>query len=264
MPMLSANNANFYVETHGEGQPLVLIAGYTGDHLYFTPVLNILKQHFQVVLIDNRGVGQTEDDNSVLSSKLMADDVIAICDALELKKPHILGHSMGGTIAQMVGIHHGDKIGKLILSATSAKWRQAMVRGFKGMLELRRQDVDFDIQFELILGWVFGEKFLQNEDMVAFIKDAILNAPYPQSFENQARQFEVLATHDAKALVQNITSETLVMYGEEDVIASPDEAVFLANEINQAELTSLPCGHGFFVEATEQVSNTIIEFLTRS
>ena len=164
----------------------------------------------------------------------------------------------------MVGIHHGDKIGKLILSATSAEWRHAMVRGFKGILELRCQDVDFDIQFELILGWMFGEKFLQNEEMIAFIKDAILNAPYPQSFETQARQFEVLATHNAKVMVKKIKSETLLMYGEEDVMASPDEAVFLANEINQAELTSLPCGHGFFVEATEQASKTIIEFLTRS
>ena len=112
MSKIKLNNANFYYELHGKGHPLILIAGYSGDHLVWMPLLENLSKQFQVLLFDNRGVGQTTDDGRPLSAELMAQDVVALADALDLKKPHIVGQSMGGTIAQRVATHHSEKINK--------------------------------------------------------------------------------------------------------------------------------------------------------
>ena len=90
MPIVSVNNANFYYESQGTGEPVILIAGFTCDHLSWQPIVDELSQYFQVVVFDNRGAGQTVDDNKPLSVKLMAADVIALADKLHLKQPHHL------------------------------------------------------------------------------------------------------------------------------------------------------------------------------
>lgn len=93
MPNINVNNAGFYYELHGKGQPLILIAGYGANGRSWMPIVNALSQHFQVVIFDNRAGGQTTDDGVTLTVELMAQDVMALSDALNLKKPHIVGRS---------------------------------------------------------------------------------------------------------------------------------------------------------------------------
>ena len=104
MPILHANNADFYYELHGTGKPVILIAGYTCDYSAWEMLLENLTRHFQVLTFDNRGVGQTTDHNAPLSAELMAQDVIALADQLNLAKPHIIGQSMGGCQSQRMSI----------------------------------------------------------------------------------------------------------------------------------------------------------------
>src|SRR5258708_4769767 len=107
MPFFKANGATIYYELHGEGPPLILIAGYTCDHSFWKPVLRDLAKNFTVLIYDNRGVGQTHDAGGKLSAKLLADDVMAVAAALKFKAPHIVGHSMGGTIAISIAAEYG-------------------------------------------------------------------------------------------------------------------------------------------------------------
>ena len=125
MPKIKANNATFYYELVGKGQPIILIAGYTCDYSTWQLMMEQLSNHFQVLVFDNRGIGQTTDTNEPLSAELMAEDVIALSEQLHLDKPHIVGQSMGGTIAQTIAAKFPDKINKLCLLTTSAKWRHA-------------------------------------------------------------------------------------------------------------------------------------------
>ena len=106
MPKILVNNAEFYYELNGTGQPLILISGYTCNHNFWHPILDTLSSKFQVLTFDNRGCGKTKDNSQPLLAKLMADDVMALAKALGLKKPHIIGQSMGGTIAQTVASNY--------------------------------------------------------------------------------------------------------------------------------------------------------------
>ena len=261
MTILSVNNANLFYEVHGTGEPVILIAGYGCNHLSWQPILDGLSEFFQVVILDNRGVGQTVDDNAALSTHLMARDVIALADQLNLKKPHIIGHSMGGTIAQAVASLYPEKIGKLCLLTTSAKWRQAMLFSRKNLLIMRERDIDFDFIFEADIPWLFGESFLKNDKAIADFKQGVLGDCYPQSLHNQERQFKVLEQFDGTAGLKRIQSPTLIAYGTQDLIALPEESDYIASHIAQSTLVRFDCGHVLTHEVPEQLTRELVHFI---
>lgn len=260
MSMMSANHADFYYELHGSGQPIILISGYTCDHLNFASILDSLSQRFQVLILDNRGIGQTKDDSVPLSVELMARDVMALANALDLKKPHIVGHSMGGTIAQSIAIQFPDAISNLVLLATAAKWRTAMLDALASLLLLRQKDTDFDTIFSCLLPWIFDEKFLSNPEKVLWFKHALLSNPHPQSLADQERQFQVLKHWDGRNQLQHIKAPTLVGYGIQDLISLPQDAFYLANNISGAKLVEFDCAHDFSLSVPKELAKAIMEF----
>lgn len=261
MPKIQANNANFYYELHGKGKPVILIAGYTCDYSTWQLMIEKLSQHFQVLVFDNRGIGQTTDSNEILSAELMAEDVIALADELQLEMPHIVGQSMGGTIAQSIATKFPNKISKLCLLTTSAKWRKAMLCGLKSLLDMRQKDIHFDLIFESTLPWIFGEDFLKNSQTVAEFKKILLENPYPQSLDNQTRQFNVLSNFDLRDQLKSITSPTLIVYGVQDIISLPIESKFMDNQIPQSTLVEFDCAHGITLEQPNKLAETLIDFL---
>ena len=262
MPKININNANFYYELHGSGYPVVLVAGYTCDHLVWMPVLEELSKQFQVLIFDNRGAGQTTDNNEPLSAELMAQDVIALLEQLRLNQPHIIGQSMGGTIVQDVASYYPEKINKLGILTSSAKWRQAMLRGLKSTLLMRQQNVDFDLIFEVLIPQIFGETFLSNQETVTTFKQLMLDNPFPQSVANQERQFAVLENFDGRKRLKNIQAETLVIHGKQDIITLLDESEYLVSQIPRATLVQLDAAHGVTLEAPQQLTKTLFDFLS--
>jgi len=261
MPMIKANNANFYYELHGTGKPVILIAGYTCDYSTWQLILEDISKNFQVLVFDNRGIGRTTDTNEPLSAELMAKDVIALSKELHLENPHIVGQSMGGTIAQAIAINFPDKIDRLCLLNTSAKWRHAMLFGLKSLLMMRQNNIDFNLIFECTLPWLFGENFLKNSQMVAEFKKIIQKNPYPQSLNDQIRQFHVLENFDVSTKLQNIKSKTLIINGVQDLISLPEESHYIANQISDSELVEFNCAHGITLEQPRELAETLIYFL---
>jgi 3-oxoadipate enol-lactonase len=261
MPMIHVNRADFYYEVWGKGHPLILIAGYTCDHLFWVPILEQLSQKFQVVVFDNRGIGQTKDQGGPLSVELMADDVMALSQALGLKRPHILGQSMGGTIAQQIGYRYSDQIGKLMIMNSTAKWRLAVLFALEALLKMRKAGVDFEIVFQMFLAWIFGESFLQDQNSVQAFKQFFLENLHPQSIENQERQFAVLKQFDGRKQLAAIKAPTLVIRSKQDLTVLADEAEWMAAEIPHAKLTVCDCGHGCVAEIPDQAVELLIRFL---
>lgn len=261
MANIQINDANFYYELHGQGHPLVLISGYASDHTSWLPLLDKLSKHFQVLIFDNRGVGQTRDANIALSAELMAQDVVMLCDQLGLHQPHIIGRSMGGMIAQTLAIRFPDKLNKLVLLNTAAEIRLPTLFAFQNSLEMRKNNVPLSLLIDNVMPWLFGEKFLQNKKNVELVKQAITNNLYPQSIEDQTRQLEALKSFAVKNQLKDIKAETLVIYGDEDIIVLPSDSKYLANHITDAKLIGLQGGHGLPSEDTQALLKTLIDYL---
>jgi 3-oxoadipate enol-lactonase len=261
MSEIQVNGASIYYESRGSGYPLILIAGLTRDHTTWEPIIDALAEHFQVVRFDNRGVGRTKDDGRELSAELMAEDIRALAQALRLKKPHIIGQSMGGSIAQKFAATYPEETGKLGLLVTSAKWRKAVLLGLRSRLALRQLGVDENVVLDGSIPWVFGEKFFGNPANVEMLRKATLENPYPQAVEDYARQMVVLDRFDGRGDLKKIRAPCLVMYGKEDILSLPFESEFLAKQISQAKIEAFEGAHGLIQEVPEALASSIIRFL---
>ena len=118
MPTIKVNDIDMYYEIQGTGEPLVLIAGLNSDHTLYRSVLPRLAAHNQVILFDNRGVGQSSKPDIPYSIEAMADDTAGLLDALGIAGAHILGTSMGGRIAVALALRHPRYVKSLILVST--------------------------------------------------------------------------------------------------------------------------------------------------
>lgn len=104
-----------YYRTGGDKPPVVLCHGYTDSGLCWTPVARRLEAKYDVIMLDARGHGLSEavaDDYDVRS---MAADVVGAIEALGLKKPVVMGHSMGGSMATWAAVLAPDVVGAVIL-----------------------------------------------------------------------------------------------------------------------------------------------------
>jgi len=115
------NGLNLYYETHGAGRPLILLHGGLGSGEMFGPVLPQLAQSHQVNAVDLQGHGRTADIDRPIDVRLMADDIAALIDQLGLKKPDLVGYSLGGGVALHTAAKYPAKVRRLV--AVSANVR---------------------------------------------------------------------------------------------------------------------------------------------
>lgn len=263
MPFVNISNVNYYYELLGQGQPLVLIAGYTCDHTFWAPIAERLSAQFQVLIFDNRGIGQTKDQQEELSAELLADDTMALTHALDMKKPHIVGHSMGGNIAQMIGVRHSHAIGKLAILASSAKWRQAMLGSVKSLWALRQYGCPFELLAQATLPWIFGEAFLSDNSKTSNLIKLALENPFPQTVEDQGRQLSMLLKFDGRTVLTEVLCPTLLICGKQDVAVLPNEMQAMHNQVSKSELLELDCAHNMIHELPEHLTQSLIEYFKR-
>jgi pimeloyl-ACP methyl ester carboxylesterase len=109
------NGINLYYATYGAGRPLMLLHGGLGSGEMFGPVIPALAEHRRVIAPDLQGHGRTADIDRPINERLLADDVAALIDHLGLEKPDVVGYSLGGGTGLQLGVHHSDKIRRLVL-----------------------------------------------------------------------------------------------------------------------------------------------------
>jgi pimeloyl-ACP methyl ester carboxylesterase len=115
------NGISLYYETHGTGEPLVLLHGGLGSGEMFAPILPTLAEHHQIILVDLQGHGRTADIDRPIDVRLMADDIAALIDHLGLHKPDVVGYSLGGGVALQVAIRHPQAVGRLVSASANIR-----------------------------------------------------------------------------------------------------------------------------------------------
>ena len=121
MPLLQLKDTEIYYEVHGRGQPIVFLSetACDGEVWKIHQVEEFSRDH-QVIVHDYRGTGRSGKPSIDYSTKMFCDDAAVLMDHLGAQKAIVIGHSMGGRIAQLLGLEHPDKVDKLILASTGA------------------------------------------------------------------------------------------------------------------------------------------------
>jgi len=261
MAEVQVDRISYYYEMYGEGKPLVFIAGYGANHTAWRYIYPDFTGRYQVVIFDNPASGRTRDQEGPLTAESMADGVAGLIDALGLKTPHIIGHSMGGSIAQMLAIRYPDQIDRLIILNSCSRWNSRVLMAMQGLIDAIKCGASVDCQLEVSMPWLCGAKALADPDRTAALREMILDNPTPPSLKELERQYQVLSEFDSSDSLDRIKAPTLVVISDDDILALPAESEEMAGKISGSKIARLPGGHMSEYEEPEKLVAAIRLFL---
>jgi 3-oxoadipate enol-lactonase len=160
MPIVNVNEIEIYYEVHGKGTPLICIGGFTCNRLMWEDYITPLSAHYQLVLFDNRGSGQTSSPDGPYTIKMLAEDTAGLLKALNLSKCYAIGHSMGGAILQYLCFSYPQLIRKGILANTFAKVPNKWKWNMEWTAKLSALGIEKKLFIEGILPWLYSEEFM--------------------------------------------------------------------------------------------------------
>jgi len=261
MPKVKLNDISLYYEIYGEGEPFLLIGGLGSDSASWLGVVKDFSTYFKTIVFDNRGCGRSSASGKPTITE-MAKDAIALLDFLKIKKAHILGHSMGGYIAQELAINYPNRVNKLILESTapvSSKRNNALLNDIYSQL---KKEGHSEAWFKRWVEWLFSPKFIADSASVnIFVKNS-LNYPYLQKAEGLKMQIEAIASFDARDKINTIKAETLIVEGENDILITPKESETLAKNIKGSAFRLLGgVAHCIHIENPKLFTGTALGFL---
>lgn len=135
MPIAKLDDGEIYYEEHGKGFPVMLVAGLGGVGTYWHPQVEPFAKSFRVIVHDHRGTGKSSKSKIKYSLEQMAQDTLGLMDALGITKAHLVGHSTGGAIGQILAIEHPGRLAKI---AMCSAWTKAD-GFFRLCFEVRRE-----------------------------------------------------------------------------------------------------------------------------
>ncbi|MFA7283600.1 MAG: alpha/beta hydrolase [Candidatus Omnitrophota bacterium] len=117
---VDANGIKIGYELIGSGDPLIMIMGLGGTmEDWPKEAINILSKRYQLILMDNRGMGYSTADDAPFTYELFASDIISLLDALKVRRTNVLGFSMGSTVTQWLLLKYPERFNRAIIYATS-------------------------------------------------------------------------------------------------------------------------------------------------
>ncbi len=251
MPTIEAGDQTLYYEVHGDGEPLLCVMGLAADTLAWTLQVPAFSSRHRTILFDNRDVGQSSQAQGAYEIADMARDALALADALELDSFHLLGVSMGGTIAQEMALAARERVRTLTLVVTFAagsRWTRTLsdVWGARVHRMSREERID-----ELML-LCFSEEFYENAEGVAWLRGMMLQNPHPQPADAFARQLDAASRHDAKDRLGTLDMPTHMIGAEYDILVPVWKSRQLAELIPGAELSMWRgAAHLYFTDEPE-------------
>lgn len=262
MPNIQINDIELYYEIHGEGEPLILIAGLGSDSQSWQPIVDELSQYIMLIILDNRGTGRTIPQDVETSIHQITDDCMQLAKHLGLSSFNLLGHSMGGFVALDLVVRYPYAVDKLILAATSASNSKKNNVLFSEWVTKLESGMDIKIWFRNIFNWLFTEHFLHNKFELDAALQYAVNYPYPQSTIAFKKQIEAIADFNCYEQLSDITTKTLVIGGKEDILFPTETVSSLAKQIPEATLTLIGnAAHSIHMEQPKLFTNTVLDFL---
>jgi 3-oxoadipate enol-lactonase len=250
-------------EIRGAGEPLTLVHGLAYDRNGWGRLPDLLAQRFRVVLIDNRGVGESDEPAGPYAVAQMAADVVAVLDDAGIERTNLFGVSLGGYIAQELALAHPERLAKLVLASTApggpkAHPMPAAGLGAFGKYPLMEREAGLRLMVENSL----GERGVRDVPGLADEIFAYRLAHAPSLAAWQAQAYAG-ATFDSYDRIGAIQAPTLVVQGGADNVVDPHNAELLGELILNVRVEIVPDrGHLLVWEDSERVAELVTEFLS--
>jgi|SRR5215207_2324974 len=257
MPTINADGCPIHVEVEGpENAPVLMLSNSLGAdlHMWDAQVPGLIR-HFRLVRYDRRGHGKSGVAPGPYSMERLGRDVLAVLDGLGIKKINWCGLSMGGMVGMWLGANAPERIERLVLSNTTAKFdspapwneRIQLVKE-KGLAPLA----------ELTMERWFTKGFRERSpDKVKPILETFLKTP-PQGY---IACCEAIRDMDQSETIRSITAPTLIIAGRQDPATTVEAAEFIRECIKDSKLTVLEAAHISNIEQTQAYNDAVLGHL---
>ncbi|TMG52126.1 MAG: alpha/beta hydrolase [Chloroflexi bacterium] len=269
---MEVNGHPIAYELRGDGVPLVLVAGtgYPGATWPSEFLRPLLTRH-AVLTFDHRGTGATPASPERYSTRLFAQVALGLMDALRLPAAHVLGHSMGGRVAQWMALDRPERLRTLILAASGPGQfrddrpvtRGVPVHAAKEMIELGYERY----MRQHIRDTFFTPEFAAaHPDRVAWLHDTFW--AHRPDLENYLRHVLARQEHQTADRLSEIRMPTLVMIGERDTQimgtgSHTEQSEFLMAHLPNAKRCVIGgAAHGYFWQLPERTADIVLDWTT--
>jgi 3-oxoadipate enol-lactonase len=250
-------------DVRGHGRPLVLVQGVGIGRWGWEPVADRLARRFQVITIDNRGVGASDSPPGPFTTAAMAGDVLAVLDHAGIQRASVLGTSLGGMVAQELALAHPDRVDRLVLVATlpGGPRSRPMPLGTT-YLFAAAPFLTSKLRLQQFVHNALGPATRRGRPEIAERLAAAKQAS-PQSETAWRAQVAAGMLFNPLGRQRDITQPTLVIQGTADRVVDPGNAGVLADLLPAARVERFDgAGHLLYWEQPRRFARLVTSFLT--
>jgi pimeloyl-ACP methyl ester carboxylesterase len=236
---LAVNGIKIHYAIYGQGSPVIFLHGGLANTDYWGNQVPAIAAHHTVILIDSRGHGRSTRDERPYGYDLMADDVVAVLDALKIPKADIVGWSDGGILGIDLAMRHKDRVGKVFAFAANTVT--------SGVVEGVEKNPTFAAYIDRA-GHEYVEHSATPKEYDAFVDQiSKMWADQPNWTDDQLKA---------------IDTPILVVDGDHDEAIKRAHTEYIAATIPHAGLLILPnVSHFAFLQDPDQFNFAILHFL---
>ena len=244
-------------EILGKGPPLLLMHGGEADLRMFRDAVSYLQKSFLTITYDQRGCGQTVVENdSAYSLEDLADDAAGLIAALGHEKMHVLGHSAGGIVAQMLALRWPGRVDNLILEATVSLADSKRLMQSESMKE-RMKSLAAGGPAASAAFFATPKYVAEHPEIIDRLGE-LRGSQTPEAFMRRMLALQTFPNVD----LSKIKAKTLVLYAERDQAAQRGPVEEMAKTIPHAKFEVYPdAGHIGIIQFPEGYSKVITAFL---
>jgi len=256
------NDIDISYKEMGKGYPLILIMGFSGTMEMWSPVmLEGLAENNRVIIFDNRGIGGTTASDKKFSIELFTADTSGFMEALNIKSANILGWSMGTYVAQELALNYPGKVNRLILYAADCGGKEAIPSSPEITAILMDTSGTPRDRGERLIGLILPERWLEKNPDPRMYMQTMTEAASSQSIEGQLTA--MMDWSGTYSRLSNITQNTLLITGTEDVLTVPQNSLMMMEKIPGAWLVQYSAGgHGVMFQNPEEIAQVANVFLS--
>ena len=259
------NGLKFHVQTFGSGVPVIMIMGLGAPGDKWKHNYELLSRWFWCIVPDNRGAGLSDKPEvESYTTEQMADDIIGIMDALDIKKAHVIGVSMGGAIAQQVALKAPKRVISLILTSTFASVSPAFKKALNLICDLK-EDTDPAVLKRLNLWMTYGQYTqIHHPEKIEKSIEEDAAYPYPMPVYAYKAQCEACLSHNTADRLHELKMPVLIAAGAKDLFMNIEKTMELVHGIPQAEFYLAPeGGHVHQWEYPGPYDSVVVGFLMK-
>lgn len=252
-----------YYKSIGEGKPLVILHGLFGMSDNWRTFSGLLKQQYNVILVDLRNHGRSfwSDD---FNYDLLSNDVIELIDSLGFDKVSVLGHSMGGKVAINMARHYPERVDHLmVIDIGFKKYAPGHTTIFNAILSIDPAQVNSRNEAEELLSKYISEMAIRQFLMksLARSKDANEKFRWKTNFQSLYENYSNILT---EINIDNIETKSLFVRGTKSHYILEEDYESLNNRFSNLTISEIESGHWVHAERPQELFTIITSFLNGS